>query len=259
MPWQADGRRWHTVDRVTTDGKPCRWEGDILDWIDEHIHELGDFGDTDWSDRSRGRDRRAKQSDGWFLHAMTGRSGSCGSSSASAATTSSQADCAAAARHPAAERDARAGSLRQRRAGLGDQPQGALAIGDGAGPSAERDRHAGVPGVPWARRCSRSNDNLQPTAYQAGRRDAVEGQRRALAPGRQGLSAGQEAAVGPGPAAPAARPGARGRARAWRCAGTTATPSPCTCRASAGPGPSGGPRRARVSTAVSWARRANST
>ncbi len=35
MPWQTDGRRWHTVERVTNEGKACRWEGHILDWIDE--------------------------------------------------------------------------------------------------------------------------------------------------------------------------------------------------------------------------------
>ncbi len=51
MPWQTDGRRWHTAERVTSEGKPCRWEGAILDWLDEEIHELGDFADTDWSER----------------------------------------------------------------------------------------------------------------------------------------------------------------------------------------------------------------
>ena len=52
MPWEADGRRWHTVERVTTKGKPCRWEGHILDWIDERIHELGTFSDTNWNHRT---------------------------------------------------------------------------------------------------------------------------------------------------------------------------------------------------------------
>src|SRR5258707_1014576 len=26
MPWKVDGRRWHTVERVSTEGRPCRWE-----------------------------------------------------------------------------------------------------------------------------------------------------------------------------------------------------------------------------------------
>ena len=73
MPWQADGRRWHTHDRLTTDGKPCRWEGVILEWIDQHIHALGDFSETDWGDRSRVEIAASKKSDGWFFHALTGQ------------------------------------------------------------------------------------------------------------------------------------------------------------------------------------------
>src|SRR5581483_44596 len=30
MPWQADGHRWHTVDRVSHHGKPPKWEGAML-------------------------------------------------------------------------------------------------------------------------------------------------------------------------------------------------------------------------------------
>src|SRR5262249_51595985 len=40
LPWEVDGRRWHTKDRIGHQGAPCRWEGRILDWIDERIHEL---------------------------------------------------------------------------------------------------------------------------------------------------------------------------------------------------------------------------
>jgi excinuclease ABC subunit A len=72
MPWEADGHRWHTLERVTTDGKRVRWDGAILDWIDERVHELGEFADTNWKHRSvieiAGRDKTL----GWFLHAMTG-------------------------------------------------------------------------------------------------------------------------------------------------------------------------------------------
>jgi excinuclease ABC subunit A len=72
MPWQTDGRRWHTHDRITTEGKPCRWEGSILDWIDERICELGDFGDTNWNDRTKVEIAGPSKSQGWFLHALTG-------------------------------------------------------------------------------------------------------------------------------------------------------------------------------------------
>ncbi len=73
MPWQTDGRRWHTVERVTSDGKPCRWDGAMLDWIDERVHELGDFADTDWSQRAVVEIAGSKGSPGWFLHALTGQ------------------------------------------------------------------------------------------------------------------------------------------------------------------------------------------
>jgi excinuclease ABC subunit A len=73
MPWETDGRRWHTVERVTNEGKPCRWEGHILDWLDERIHELGEFSDTDWGQRSIVEIAAPVRTQGWFLHAMTGQ------------------------------------------------------------------------------------------------------------------------------------------------------------------------------------------
>jgi excinuclease ABC subunit A len=73
MPWQADGRRWHTVERITNEGKACRWEGHILDWIEERIHELGDFSETAWDQRSVVEIAAPVRTQGWFLHAMTGQ------------------------------------------------------------------------------------------------------------------------------------------------------------------------------------------
>jgi excinuclease ABC subunit A len=72
LPWQADGRRWHTLDRITTTGKPARWDGDMLNWLDERIHELGEFAETDWSQRTVVEIAAAKKSQGWFFHAHTG-------------------------------------------------------------------------------------------------------------------------------------------------------------------------------------------
>jgi excinuclease ABC subunit A len=72
MPWQTDGRRWHTIDRVTSEGKPARWEGEILNWLDERIHEVGEFGETNWSQRSVVEVAAPKKSQGWFFHALTG-------------------------------------------------------------------------------------------------------------------------------------------------------------------------------------------
>ena len=37
MPWEADGRKWHTRDRIAHSGKACRWEGDALEMVVEHL------------------------------------------------------------------------------------------------------------------------------------------------------------------------------------------------------------------------------
>ncbi len=72
MPWEQDGRRWHTVERVTHKGQPVRWEGHILDWVDERVHEAGAFGDTNWNHRSTIEIPAQVKSHGWFFHAHTG-------------------------------------------------------------------------------------------------------------------------------------------------------------------------------------------
>jgi excinuclease ABC subunit A len=72
LPWQSDGRRWHTLDRITTTGKPARWDGDLLNWLDEEIHQLGEFAETDWGERTVVEISAVKKSQGWFFHAHTG-------------------------------------------------------------------------------------------------------------------------------------------------------------------------------------------
>jgi len=72
MPWETDGQRWHTELRVSHKGKPCRWEGRILTWLDEHIHHLGMFGPADWNQPTVVEIAGLKKSQGWFFHAHTG-------------------------------------------------------------------------------------------------------------------------------------------------------------------------------------------
>src|SRR5262249_3615557 len=71
MPWQTDGKTWHTVNRISGDGKPCRWEGEVLSWIDDKIHALGDFADTNWKHQSTVEIAATTKSLGWFFHAHT--------------------------------------------------------------------------------------------------------------------------------------------------------------------------------------------
>ena len=72
MPWEIDGRRWHTHDRVSRAGEKCHWDGKLLDMIERRIQELGDFSETNWNARTVVEVAAEKKSDGWFFHAITG-------------------------------------------------------------------------------------------------------------------------------------------------------------------------------------------
>ncbi len=72
LPWEADGPMWHSVDRVTSTGKPIRWEGAAVLWATEEVQKLGTFSEPNWNHRSVVEVAAAKKADGWFLHAMTG-------------------------------------------------------------------------------------------------------------------------------------------------------------------------------------------
>jgi excinuclease ABC subunit A len=72
MPWETDGLRWHTHDRVGRSGAACRWDGEILRRVVERIQDLGTFGPTNWNSRSVVEIAAERKSDGWFFHALTG-------------------------------------------------------------------------------------------------------------------------------------------------------------------------------------------
>ncbi|MSQ93585.1 MAG: excinuclease ABC subunit UvrA [Gemmataceae bacterium] len=71
MPWQTDGKTWHTRDRLSHQGKPCRWDGEVLTWIDDKIHSLGDFAETNWKHPSTVEIAATTKTLGWFFHAHT--------------------------------------------------------------------------------------------------------------------------------------------------------------------------------------------
>ena len=73
MPWQVDGRHWHTDKRVGRNGNPCRWDGRALGDVIDRIQQRAElFSETDWSNRTIVEIRAAKKSEGWFFHAITG-------------------------------------------------------------------------------------------------------------------------------------------------------------------------------------------
>ncbi|MCE9547440.1 MAG: excinuclease ABC subunit UvrA [Planctomycetia bacterium] len=72
MPWETDGERWHTRDRLARNGQRARWDGTVLTRLVETIHKLGEFSPTEWSDRSVVEIAGLTKSHGWFFHALTG-------------------------------------------------------------------------------------------------------------------------------------------------------------------------------------------
>jgi excinuclease ABC subunit A len=72
MPWEVDGRQWHTKDRSARDGQPCKWDGRIVDAIEKRIQKAGCFAETNWNNRTIVEITAAKKSEGWFFHAITG-------------------------------------------------------------------------------------------------------------------------------------------------------------------------------------------
>ena len=72
MPWQTDGRKWHTQDRLAHNGNEPKWEGEALALIIDEIEADDRFAPANWNNRAvveiMGRDKQG----GWFLHALTG-------------------------------------------------------------------------------------------------------------------------------------------------------------------------------------------
>ncbi|MEX0585285.1 MAG: excinuclease ABC subunit A, partial [Pirellulales bacterium] len=72
QPWQADGRKWHTRDRLSHSGKPCRWEGPALELVIDALAQNRRFAAVNWNHRSIVEVLSAHKTGGWFLHAQTG-------------------------------------------------------------------------------------------------------------------------------------------------------------------------------------------
>jgi excinuclease ABC subunit A len=71
MPWETDGVRWHTKNRISRTGQPIHWNGKILAEVVQRIEATGHFAPTNWNDRSVVKINAEKKSLGWFFHAIT--------------------------------------------------------------------------------------------------------------------------------------------------------------------------------------------
>jgi len=74
MPWEIDGRRWHTRDRVGPRGEPARWEGAALEWLIDQIEKIGQgrLSPTNYNSRSTVEIKMPGSASPWFFHARTG-------------------------------------------------------------------------------------------------------------------------------------------------------------------------------------------
>ncbi len=72
MPWEVDGRKWHTIDGLANNGKPRRWRGVILARIIDELEASEKFSPTNWNERSTVEVAAKAKGIGWFLHAYTG-------------------------------------------------------------------------------------------------------------------------------------------------------------------------------------------
>ena len=71
MPWESDGRQWHTKDRVGRVGEPVNWDGEVLGKVVDYIQQNEGFSETDWNERSVVEINGTKKSQGWFFHTLT--------------------------------------------------------------------------------------------------------------------------------------------------------------------------------------------
>ena len=72
MPWKKDGRRWHTQDRISHAGTPCRWEGAALELIVDFLDGRPGLQPVNFNSRSTVEIAGPKNGHGWFFHALTG-------------------------------------------------------------------------------------------------------------------------------------------------------------------------------------------
>ena len=148
MPWEIDGRRWHTVERVGRTGNPCRWDGRILAEVIDRIQQQSDLFSRDRLELAeRGRDPRGEEVRRLVLPRHHRRGVAAEDEVPHGAEHLPARGAGRAARPEAAERHARAAALRHRAAGAVQEPPRAVAGGRAARAQLRGDRPPGVLGV----------------------------------------------------------------------------------------------------------------
>jgi len=71
MPWEMDGRKWHTVDHCDAKGERVQWDTKMLLWLIETCESNDGLAPTDWNHRTR-IEMKAEVTPLWFCHILTG-------------------------------------------------------------------------------------------------------------------------------------------------------------------------------------------
>jgi excinuclease ABC subunit A len=71
MPYEIDGRAWHTDKSRDRRGHPVAWDPDMLVWLVETMESLPGMAPADWNQRAL-VEVAAPKSAMWFCHARTG-------------------------------------------------------------------------------------------------------------------------------------------------------------------------------------------
>ena len=73
LPWQVDGRKWHTQERPARNGRPCQWDGAALALVVDLLEEQDGLKSANWNDqRTVEVTAEKKAGTGWFFHALSG-------------------------------------------------------------------------------------------------------------------------------------------------------------------------------------------
>ncbi len=72
MPWEIDGRKWHTVSHRDRRGQLVQWDPKLLEWLVETIERIPGFEPADWNDRARVEIKAPGAKTMWFAHILTG-------------------------------------------------------------------------------------------------------------------------------------------------------------------------------------------
>jgi excinuclease ABC subunit A len=71
LPWEVDGRSWHTKQCLAANGLRPRWDAQALTWMVDFMERLPGLAPSDWKHRSRIEIKAHDSRNDWFCHILT--------------------------------------------------------------------------------------------------------------------------------------------------------------------------------------------